>query len=73
MLNEFVYCPRLASLRWTQGEWSETGDTVEGRRIHTRVDRPSAPLPAPQKLAGLPARAEDASEIETAKAWLAEA
>jgi CRISPR-associated endonuclease Cas1/CRISPR-associated protein Cas4 len=37
---------------WTQGEWSDTGDTVEGRRIHTRVDHPSAPLPAPQVLAG---------------------
>jgi CRISPR-associated protein Cas1 len=50
MVNEFVYCPRLAYLMWTQGEWSETGDTVEGRRVHARVDRPSAPLPAPEVL-----------------------
>ena len=50
MVNEFVYCPRLAYLMWTQAEWSETGDTVEGRRVHTRVDRPSAPLPAPETL-----------------------
>ena len=21
MVNEFVYCPRLAYLMWTQGEW----------------------------------------------------
>jgi hypothetical protein len=28
MVNEFVYCPRLAYLMWTQGEWAETGDTV---------------------------------------------
>src|SRR6202034_549157 len=35
---------------WTQGEWSETGDTVEGKRVHGRVDRPSAPLPAPETL-----------------------
>ena len=61
MVNEFVYCPRLAYLMWTQGEWSETGDTVEGRRIHTRVDRPSAPLPAPRELAGLPTPADDAA------------
>jgi hypothetical protein len=54
MVNEFVYCPRLAYLMWTQGEWSETGDTVDGRRIHTRVDRPSAPLPDPQTLEGSP-------------------
>ena len=50
MVNEFVYCPRLAYLMWTQGEWSETGDTVEGKRVHGRVDRPSAPLPAPEML-----------------------
>lgn len=47
MVNEFVYCPRLAYLMWTQGEWAETGDTVEGNRAHTRVDRPSMPLPTP--------------------------
>ena len=40
MVNEFVYCPRLAYLMWTQGEWAETGDTVEGHRVHARVDRP---------------------------------
>ena len=50
MVNEFVYCPRLAYLMWTQGEWAETGDTVEGKRVHGRVDRPSAPLPAPETL-----------------------
>ena len=50
MVNEFVYCPRLAYLMWAQGEWAETGDTVEGDRVHARVDRPSAPLPAPQAL-----------------------
>jgi CRISPR-associated endonuclease Cas1/CRISPR-associated protein Cas4 len=50
MVNEFVYCPRLAYLMWTQGEWSETGDTVEGHRVHARVDRRSAPLPAPEAL-----------------------
>ncbi len=50
MVNEFVYCPRLAYLMWTQSEWSETGDTVEGRRVHQRVDRPNAPLPAPEAL-----------------------
>src|SRR5580704_4763648 len=50
MVNAFVYCPRLAYLMWTQGEWAETGDTVEGKRVHGRVDRPSAPLPAPEAL-----------------------
>jgi CRISP-associated protein Cas1 len=50
MVNEFVYCPRLAYLMWTQGEWAETGDTVEGHRVHARVDKPNGPLPAPQAL-----------------------
>jgi CRISPR-associated endonuclease Cas1/CRISPR-associated protein Cas4 len=59
MVNEFVYCPRLAYLMWTQGEWSETGDTVEGRRVHARVDRPSAPLPAPQALEGAAVETDD--------------
>ena len=47
MVNEFVYCPRLAYLMWVQGEWAETGDTVDGRRVHARVDRANAPLPGP--------------------------
>jgi CRISPR-associated exonuclease Cas4/CRISPR-associated protein Cas1 len=60
MVNEFVYCPRLAYLMWTQGEWAETGDTVEGKRTHSRVDRPSASLPAPEALqAGEEATAAD--------------
>ena len=50
MVNEFVYCPRLAYLMWSQAEWVETGDTVDGRRVHTRVDRPNAPLPDPEIL-----------------------
>jgi CRISP-associated protein Cas1 len=49
-VNEFVYCPRLAYLMWTQGEWAETDDTVDGSRVHTRVDRPRAPVPASQAL-----------------------
>jgi CRISPR-associated protein Cas4 len=48
MVNEFVYCPRLAYLMWTQAEWSDTADTIEGQRAHARVDRPGAPLPPPE-------------------------
>ena len=50
MVNEFVYCPRLAYLMWAQAEWTETGDTVDGRRVHVRVDRANAPLPSPEIL-----------------------
>ena len=50
MVNEFVYCPRLAYLMWGQAEWTETADTVDGRRVHARVDRVGKPLPAPEAL-----------------------
>ena len=50
MVNEFVYCPRLAYLMWGQAEWAETADTVDGKRIHTRVDQRSTPLPEPETL-----------------------
>jgi CRISPR-associated endonuclease Cas1/CRISPR-associated protein Cas4 len=39
MVNEYVYCPRLAYLEWVQGEWADSADTVEGRRVHRRVDQ----------------------------------
>lgn len=45
MLNEHVYCPRLAYLEWVQGEWADTADTVEGRYRHRRVDKPKGDLP----------------------------
>jgi CRISPR-associated protein Cas1 len=47
MLNEHVYCPRLAYLMWVQGEWMDSADTVEGRHRHKRVDKPSGELPDP--------------------------
>ena len=50
MVNEYVYCPRLAYLMWSQAEWVETGDTVDGRRVHARADRTSTPLPDPDEL-----------------------
>jgi CRISPR-associated endonuclease Cas1/CRISPR-associated protein Cas4 len=51
MLNEYQYCPRLAYLEWVQGEWAESADTVEGKRVHARVDRPGGELPPPEALA----------------------
>ncbi|RMF67227.1 MAG: CRISPR-associated endonuclease Cas1 [Alphaproteobacteria bacterium] len=50
MLNEWIYCPRLAYLEWVEGEWAETGDTAEGRRVHARVDRPGGHFPAAEEL-----------------------
>lgn len=51
MVNEFVYCPRLAYLMWTQAEWADSADTVDGRRVHARADKPVRPLPPPEEVA----------------------
>jgi CRISPR-associated endonuclease Cas1/CRISPR-associated protein Cas4 len=45
MLNEFVYCPRLAYLEWVQGEWTDNADTTEGRFAHRVADQPGGALP----------------------------
>jgi CRISPR-associated protein Cas1 len=46
MVNEYVYCPRLAYLMWVQAEWADSADTVEGRVRHNRVDAGTGNLPA---------------------------
>jgi CRISPR-associated exonuclease Cas4/CRISPR-associated protein Cas1 len=48
MINEWVYCPRLAYLMWVDGEWADTADTKDGRRVHARTDRPAGKLPEPE-------------------------
>lgn len=47
MLNEFVYCPRLAYLEWVQGEFLPNADTVDGKIRHKRVDAGNDRLPDP--------------------------
>src|SRR5262245_42383194 len=47
MVNEYVYCPRLAFLDWVDGEWADSDDTEEGRRAHVRGDGGGGRLPAP--------------------------
>jgi CRISPR-associated exonuclease Cas4/CRISPR-associated protein Cas1 len=48
MVNEWVYCPRLAFLEWVDGEWADSADTEEGRRAHVRTDAGGGKLPAPR-------------------------
>lgn len=50
IINEFVYCPRLAYLEWIQGEWEDSIDTIEGRFLHRRVDVAGPLLPDPEDL-----------------------
>ncbi len=61
MINEYVYCPRLAYLEWVQGEWADSADTVEGRHVHRRVDRRSGNPPAADAKHGVEAEAEPAT------------
>jgi CRISPR-associated protein Cas1 len=48
MLNEHVYCPRLAYLEWVGGSFEHNADTAEGTFVHRRVDRERGTPPAPE-------------------------
>lgn len=50
MVNEHVYCPRLAYLEWVQGEFAHSADTLDGAYQHRRVDREEGQLPPPDDL-----------------------
>ena len=54
ILNEYVYCPRLAYLEWVQGEFTDNADTVDGRVVHRRVDASRGRLPPPDDVEALP-------------------
>lgn len=47
MLNEHVYCPRLAYLEWVDRQFTDNADTAEGRFAHRRVDQPRGRVPQP--------------------------
>jgi CRISP-associated protein Cas1 len=40
-LHNFIYCPRLFYYQWVENLFQENADTVEGSRIHEKVDSPS--------------------------------
>lgn len=69
ILNEFVYCPRLAYLEWVQKEWADSSDTVEGRHVHRRVDKKAEPLPEPDSEAE-PEDLKPARSVELSSAKL---
>ncbi len=47
MINEWVYCPRLAYLEWVEGAWAANSDTAQGVRVHARGAQSGPPLPPP--------------------------
>ncbi len=60
MVNEWVYCPRLAWLMHVEGEWADTEDTVRGQQVHARADTPAGNLPDAESLT-----TEEAEDIST--------
>lgn len=50
MVVESVYCLRLAYLMWVQQEWMDNADTVEGRIVHRRTERPAGSLPDAEEI-----------------------
>ncbi len=50
MLNELVYCPRLFYLEHVAGEWDDSADTLQGKRVHKRVDAKTTALPPGDEL-----------------------
>ncbi|MGO9135026.1 MAG: CRISPR-associated endonuclease Cas1 [Methylovirgula sp.] len=65
MVNEWVYCPRLAVLEWGHGEWAGNADTSAGRRSHRATeDGPAPALPSPDKL-------DEDKELKTRRLLLA--
>lgn len=65
MVNEFVYCPRLFWLEQVEREFEESFDTVDGERVHRRVDAARGRLPD-----DVLAMKADATSVELASASL---
>ncbi len=44
-ISEYVYCSRLFGLEYVEREFEESYDTMDGQRIHRRVDTARGALP----------------------------
>jgi CRISP-associated protein Cas1 len=47
ILNEHVYCPRLAYLEWVDQQFTDNSDTAEGSFVHRRTDQERGRPPDP--------------------------
>jgi hypothetical protein len=47
ILNEHVYCPRLAYLEWVDRRFEESADTAEGTFAHRRAHQERSVPPEP--------------------------
>jgi CRISPR-associated protein Cas1 len=48
MLNEHIYCPRLAYLEWVDRQFEDNPDTAEGTFAHRRAHEERGTPPAPE-------------------------
>ena len=39
IINEYMYCPRLAYLEWVHDEWEDSADTIKGQYVHRNVNK----------------------------------
>ncbi len=65
MLNEYVYCPRLAFLEWVDREFAPNADTVEGAVRHATVDRPGFRVRSTKKGEGTGENPNPPSVVQT--------
>jgi CRISPR-associated protein Cas1 len=49
MLNEYAYCARLFHLMHVEGRWADNAFTLDGKRVHRRVDQVDHVLPDPEQ------------------------
>lgn len=61
MVNEYVYCPRLAYIEWVQSDFAHNFETVDGQYRHRAVD---------DEKGCLPAEVEDGDVIHARSVWL---
>lgn len=52
ILNEHVYCPRLAYLEWVDQQFTHNADTAQGTFVHRNVDRERSKPPDPPSAEG---------------------
>jgi len=53
ILNDHVFCPRAAYIKWVEGQFDENEYTAEGSFVHRRVHQEGGSLPLPEELGDL--------------------
>jgi CRISPR-associated protein Cas1 len=61
MVNEYIYCPRLAYIEWVQSDFAPNFETVDGQYRHRVVE---------DETGHLPAEAQDGETIHARSVWL---